>query len=133
MIYLDTCILIYALEDLGLRGERTREAMREVQTTLAVSSLVLHECLVGPLRDGDVEKRRRFTAAYDSMIHVDMDRPVFVEAAELRARYGLKAQDSLHLAAAQLAGCEAFWTNDKRLASASRGLAIDVIGDDVRG
>ena len=129
MIYLDSCILIYAIEDRGTRGGRAREAMRGVQKTLIVSPLVLHECLVRPLREGDVEMRQRFLAVYDRLVHVDLESPVFVEAAELRAKHGLKAPDSLHLAAAQLSGCDELWTNDKRLVSASHGLAVDIIGE----
>lgn len=127
MIYLDSCILIYALEDAGARGDRARVLLRDVQEILGASPLVLHECLVKPIRDGDNEMRKRFSAVYDRMVHVDLDAALFVEAAELRARFGLKAPDSLHLAAAQAAGCDQLWTNNKRLVAASRGLAVDVM------
>ncbi|WP_300265696.1 PIN domain-containing protein [Microbacterium sp.] len=127
MIYLDSCILIYALEDAGARGDRARVLLSGVNDTLVASPLVLHECLVKPIRDGDNEMRRRISGVYDRMEHVDLDASVFVEAAELRARFGLKAPDSLHLAAAQAAGCEQLWTNNKRLVAASRGLAVDVM------
>ncbi|MFT4212933.1 MAG: type II toxin-antitoxin system VapC family toxin [Microbacterium sp.] len=132
MIYLDTCILIYALEDGGGLGERTRAAMRGVDDRLAASPLVLHECLVRPIRDGDNELRARFVEVYNRLVRIQMDESVFVLAAELRARHGLKAPDSLHLAAAQLARCDQLWTNDERLATASRGLAVDMIGEAVR-
>lgn len=129
MIYLDSCILIYALEDTGPRGGRVRAALRDTTKTLVASPLVLHECLVRPFRDGDAESRRRVTEVYDQLMHIEVGRDVYVEAALLRAQFGLKAPDALHLAAAQSAGCEALWTNDKRLAAASHGLAVDVIGD----
>lgn len=127
LIYPDSCILIYALEDQGARGDRTRARLRGVGEVLVASPLVLHECLVKPMRDGDAEMRKRFSDVYDRMVHIDLDLSVFVEAAELRARFGLKGSDSLHLAAAQLAGAEQLWTNNKRLAAASRGLAVDVV------
>jgi len=49
---------------------------------------------------------------------------VYDGAAELRARYGLRTPDALHLACAQHHGCQALWTNDDRLARASHGLAV---------
>ena len=39
----------------------------------------------------------------------------------------LRTPDALHLAAAQVHGCSALWTNDSRLAVAGRGLAVDVL------
>lgn len=53
----------------------------------------------------------------------------YLHAARLRARRrGLQTADALHLAVAWRAGCTAFWTDDARLAAASGGLAVDVIG-----
>jgi len=56
-----------------------------------------------------------------------MNEQVFVQAAELRARFNLKTPDALHRATAQHHGCEALWTNDERLNVASRGLARSVL------
>ena len=44
---------------------------------------------------------------------------VFDLATELRAEHGIKTPDALHLAAAIHGGCDALWTNDKRLARAA--------------
>ncbi len=128
MIYLDACILIYALEDRGERGDTVRAALRETAGVVASSSLALHECLVGPLRRRDPEVRDRYLALFDRVETIELGAAAFIRAAELRADFGLRTPDALHLAAAQLAGCTELWTNDRRLAAASRGLAIDVIG-----
>lgn len=128
MIYLDSCILIYALEDSGPRGDAVRRALAAVDSPVASSPLALQECLVGPLRDRNVEVRDRYLALFDRIEIVDLDVAVFVRAAELRADFKLKTPDAVHLAAAQLSECTELWTNDKRLATASRGLAVDVIG-----
>ncbi|GAA1246212.1 putative nucleic acid-binding protein [Microbacterium phyllosphaerae] len=128
MIYLDSCILIYALEDSGPRGDAVRRALAAVDSPVASSPLALQECLVGPLRDRNVEVRDRYLALFDRIEIVDLDVAVFVRAAELRADFRLKTPDAVHLAAAQLSECTELWTNDKRLATASRGLAVDVIG-----
>lgn len=129
MIYLDSCILIYALEDVGTRGDAVRRALAQVDSAVASSPLALQECLVGPLRERNVEVRDRYLALFDRIEIIDLDVAVFVRAAELRADFGLKTPDAVHLAAAQLSECTELWTNDKRLAAASRGLAVDVIAE----
>lgn len=128
MIYLDSCILIYALEDHGPRGDAVRKALRTVEVAVASSPLALQECLVGPLRERNPELRDRYLALFERLEEVALDAAVFIRAAELRADFGLKTPDAVHLAAAQLAGCTELWTNDRRLAAASHGLAVDVVG-----
>ncbi|WP_337005344.1 MULTISPECIES: type II toxin-antitoxin system VapC family toxin [unclassified Microbacterium] len=126
MIYLDSCILIYAIEDGGPRGIAVRNALREVDVAVSSSPLALQECLVGPLKGRNVELRDRYLDAFDRIEQIALDTRAFVRAAELRADFGLKTPDALHLAAAQLAGCTELWTNDKRFLAASHGLAVDV-------
>ena len=53
--------------------------------------------------------------------------PVYLHAARLRAHFGLRTPDALHLACAQHHGCDALWTNDDRLAQASHGLAFNIL------
>lgn len=95
-------------------------------TEFAISPLVKLECLVKPLRSGDLVLQRRYEAALAALSLLAMDEPVFVAAAHLRARFGLRTPDALHLACAQHHECTALWTNDDRLAQASRGLAKSV-------
>lgn len=127
MIYLDSNILIYAIEDATPRGDRVRAALAAADDTVAVSALVLHECLVGPLRAQNFDLRDRYTRVIDKLAQIELDTAVFVRAAELRATFGIRTPDALHLAAAQIGGCSVLWTNDTRLAAASLGLAIDVV------
>ena len=127
MIYLDSCILIYAIEDSTIRGATVRSALERTEQPLAASPLVLHECLVGALRNTNLELRDRHLTIYGRLHQIDLDPEVFVRAAEIRAASGLRAPDSIHLAAAQVSGCDALWTNDARLASASHGLAVNVL------
>lgn len=127
MIYLDACILIYALEDRGPRGDAVRRAMASAPTSLATSPMVLPECLAAPLRIRDHALRDRYLAMYERLETIELGSGAYLRAAELRADFGLKTPDALHLAAAQLSGCDELWTNDKRLAVASHGLAIDIV------
>ena len=130
MIYLDSCIVIYAIEDQGERGDRVRERLAAAgDEVVAISPLVVEECLVGPLRADDLALHDTYLRAFERFELIDLELAHFVRAAELRARTGLRTPDALHLAAAQLSGCSALFTNDRRLAEASRGLAVDIVGD----
>lgn len=128
MIYVDSCLVIFAVERDDDLGRRTREALTRPATPLAISPLVLLESLVGPLRDPDTAARSRMMDALSSFELVPVDTEAYLDAARLRARHrGLATVDALHLAAARAAGCTALWTNDSRLASASGGFAVDVV------
>jgi uncharacterized protein len=50
----------------------------------------------------------------------------WARATELRARFGLKTPDALHLACAEVSGCQEFWTNDDRLSRAAAGLSLNL-------
>ena len=127
MIYLDSCIVIYAAEDRGPRGDLVRARLQSAgEENVAISSLVMLECLVGPLRDGDLGLSDRYDELFAQFRVLQLDERVCRRAAELRALNGIRTPDALHLAAAQLSGCRALWTNDRRLAAASHGLAVDI-------
>ncbi|MGH9838318.1 MAG: type II toxin-antitoxin system VapC family toxin [Blastocatellia bacterium] len=81
------------------------------------SAITLSECLVHPYRHGDMalaQKFRNVITAGVNTRYVGVD-AVAGQAAELRARYKLKLADSIQIAAAIAAGCDAFLTNDAAL------------------
>ncbi|MFP5461381.1 MAG: type II toxin-antitoxin system VapC family toxin [Gammaproteobacteria bacterium] len=127
LIYLDTCLLIYLVEQDPVFSSRIAEAIeREPAASFAISPLVRMECLVRPLRDGNLVIQRRFEHAFDTLVMLDIPAAVFDEAGVLRARFGLRTPEAMHLACAQHHGCQALWTNDDRLARASLGLARSI-------
>lgn len=129
MIYLDSCIVIYAVEDDGARGNAVRQRLAEsADTVVAISPLVTLECLVGPLRDENLGLHDHYLRAFDQFHRLPLNEEQYIRAAELRARYELRTPDALHLAAAQMHGCDQLWTNDSRLAAAAHGLAVVVPG-----
>jgi predicted nucleic acid-binding protein len=129
VIYLDSCILIYAIEDESARGTVIRQRLAAAGAAgVAISPLVILECLVGPLRERNLPLRDHYNRAFDRFTVLPSGTAEFIRAAELRADSSLRTPDALHLATAQLAGCNELWTNDSRLTAASRGLAIDVSG-----
>lgn len=127
LIYLDTCILIYLLERHPLHAARVETALESVEGRLAVSPLVKLECLVQPLRQGDLVRQRLYEGALAQLHLLPMDESVYLAAAQLRARFNLRTPDALHLACAQVHGCDALWTNDDRLVAASHGLAVNLL------
>lgn len=124
LIYLDTCLVIYLTEEDPKWFARVSSAVeRATDVRFAISPLVQMECLVGPLRRGDAVLQREYLDAFAELEVLGMPEQVFLQAAQLRARFGLKTPDALHLACAQHHRCEGLWTNDNRLAKASHGLA----------
>ncbi len=128
LIYLDSCMLIYAVEDQSSRGDAVRARLNNPELRMAISPLVVMECLVGPLKGDNLAARDRFTRVFARCDMLPLGLPEFMRAAELRARHSLRTADALHLAGAQLSGCDALWTNDARLTAASGGLAVNVLG-----
>jgi uncharacterized protein len=128
MIYVDTCLVIYAFEDDPVFGARARAALAtQAPDRLAISPLVKFECLVAPMKHGNLVLQRYYEDGLQHFMQLDMPEAVFIQGAQLRARFGLKTPDALHLATAQHHGCDALWTHDERLAQAAHGLAINVL------
>jgi predicted nucleic acid-binding protein len=70
---------------------------------------------------------RAYITPFAVFLSLAMPEPVYLQAAQLRARFNLRTPDALHLACAQHHRCAALWTNDDRLAQASHGLARNVL------
>ncbi len=127
-IYLDSCILIYRLDGPAEFADPIVAAIRAVGgAAFCVSNLVRLECLVGPIRQNDADKRTAFEAHFRKMTRLKLTRSVFDLAAELRAYYRLKTPDAIHAATAITHGCDEFWTNDRRLAAIEERIKTRVL------
>jgi predicted nucleic acid-binding protein len=127
VIYLDSCLVVYLVEEDAERAPPLHHVITaHADESFAVSPLVRMECLVKPLRDGDLALAKRFESALARFASLSLDDDVFGLATALRARFSLKTPDALHLACAQRHGCAALWTNDARLSRAAHGLAVNV-------
>lgn len=128
LIYLDACLVIYLAERHPTWSKPVAHAMAKARNArFGISPLVKMECLVGPIKRTDPVLEQVYAGVFDTLVSLSMPESVYLQAAELRARFGLKSPDALHLACAQHHRCDELWTNDNRLAQASHGLARKIL------
>jgi uncharacterized protein len=117
MIYLDSCIVVYWVENHSVFAPRIEQRVLQVTSVeFAISPLVMAEVLVTPFRQHNVVLIERYKAFFENCVVLSMPETIFVETARLRATFSsLKMPDALHLATARFHQCEVFWTNDEHL------------------
>jgi predicted nucleic acid-binding protein len=131
MVFLDASPIIYLLEQPPVWGPKATARITALLAggeLLAVSDLIRMECQVGPLKAGDavlLAKFQMFFASPDVRV-LQITGLVTDRAARIRAQFGFRPLDSLHLAAAVENGCALFLTNDARLTSFT-GMAVEVL------
>ena len=118
-VCLDSCIVIYLFQAPAATRDVVRRALvgDSKAPTPYVSALTRLECRVWPLRQMATDLLAAFDHFFGSrgLRVVRFTRAVFDLATELRAEYGIKTPDALHLAAALKGSCDEFWANDRRL------------------
>ena len=122
-VYLDANLYIYLFEGVSAHREKMRELVAEIDRrdiAVIASELMFAELLPRPLREG----RRDLVDRYFNLMQrtprialASVDRRVILRAVRLRADFGLRSMDALHLATALVHDCRTFLTNDRRLAS----------------
>lgn len=120
--YLDASAIIYFIEGAAaVRAQLTTSianAENDPAGRIITSRLARLECRVKPLRAADVA----LLATYDAFFTrarldvVDVTATVLDRATDLRARYGFKTPDAIHIASAIEAGADGFLTGDAGLA-----------------
>lgn len=132
-VYLDTCCVIYLIEDVPGFSEPMRAHLaRNPDAILCVSPLVRLEVLVKPLTDGNQVLAMDYEDFLAAQQWLSMGDPEFGMATQLRASHRLKTPDALHLAAAYRHGCAELWTNDDRLSQAAAGMAVNIFSEGTR-
>jgi uncharacterized protein len=118
LIYLDRCLVIYLNEGPIIWKDATRALMVDHSSSrFVISALVKAECLVKPMKTADIAAEQSFYDQFSDLAVLPMPDAVFIDAARLRAKHGIKLPDGLHIACAQHHGCAQFWTNDDRLSA----------------
>jgi len=130
MIYVDSCIAIYWVEENPICIEPLRIAFSMLPIgDMTYSPLVKLECLVYPYRQGNSGLIERYQRFFASAVCLSLSDEIFDDAARLRAAYpNLKTPDALHLACSQYYSCSALWTNDDRLYRTVGGYAVNICG-----
>ena len=116
-LYLDTAPVIYTVEQVPIFSELVDARLSVPDLVLVASDLTRLECRVKPLRGGNTRLLIEYDAFFDGAVAeiVALSREVIDRATEIRAQYGFKTPDAIHLAVAANANCEVFLTNDHRL------------------
>ncbi|HSI42539.1 MAG TPA: PIN domain-containing protein [Xanthobacteraceae bacterium] len=120
-IYWDANVFIRMVEGTDAVSSRLDAMLDPAAMTfdIVTSELTLAELLVEPLRAGD----RLRIAAYETLLTtheainvVSVDRPILTGAAHIRAAHSsTKLPDAIHIATAELAGCQIVLSADRRL------------------
>lgn len=118
----DTAPIIYFIERNPTYIDRMRVILRHIShphNTLGHASvMVLAEVLVQPLKMGNyslAQKYERILAKNNRLQLIPVSPSIARQTAKIRADYGLKTPDALHIATAIETGCDAFLTNDRGL------------------
>ena len=134
-IYLDSCVIIYLVE--GRQPFERRVAARLAQLRIGTTPLVLTsrlsrlECRTRPLREGNtalLADYETFFAPADLRL-IEISAAVVERATDLRARYGFKTPDALHLATAIEERADLFLTGDGALARCAE-IQVEVLVPD---
>ena len=120
-VYLDSNLYIYLLEGIDVYRRPMVALAAELDrqdVSVIASELLFAELLPRPVRDG----RPALVASYLELLQgtpritlTSVDRNVILRAVHLRADFGLRSMDAMHVATALVHGCETFITNDERL------------------
>lgn len=120
-LYLDANAIIYSVESSSSLRDAVKQHIRDVRGSgdgVVVTSILSRlECRTGPLRRKDPERLQLFDQFFTDpeLLVFDIDTGVVDRATELRAQYGFRTPDAIHLATALLLDCDTFLTGDDKL------------------
>ncbi len=127
-IYLDSAAVIYIVERVAPYAAVVDARLSEPDSVIVTSDLTRLECRVKPLRQENAALLKDFDDYFEGAVEdmVGLSREVVDLATRIRAQYGFKTPDALHLAVAVLSDCDVFLTNDHRLDRFSE-ISIEVV------
>jgi len=105
-LYLDASAIIYMVETPGsftaATQERVKQHTSQPDGRLLTSRLSRLECRVRPVREQNAKRLAEYEDFFtaEDIVVADVTAAVIERATDLRARYGFKTPDALHLATA---------------------------------
>jgi len=127
-VYLDSAPIIYLVENVSPHIDYLLSRLANENALQICSDLSRLECRVFPVREQKTTLSAAFDAYFNTIINeiVPLTSTVIDLGTEIRAQYGFKTPDALHLACAVSANCDLFMTNDKQL-ERFQEIAVEVI------
>lgn len=119
-LYLDANAIIYAIE--GAHPFRdavldwTGKARLVANGRILTSRLSRLECRSKPLGAGDTRLLTLYDELFGLLQVIELREDLVEQATALRARFGLRSADAIHLTTALVEKADVFLTGDKRLA-----------------
>jgi uncharacterized protein len=116
-VYLDACCIIYAVEGAPEWNRAIHRQLGELpnSVTLTTSSLSRLECRTKAVKLDDQTLLTTYEIVFGNMRLREISAAVIDRATEIRARYGFKTPDAIHLATAVESRAFLFLTGDERL------------------
>jgi predicted nucleic acid-binding protein len=126
--YLDACCLIYLTEGTPEWRAAVEARLKTLPGTtgLVTSRISRLECRSKPLRDREAGLLALYDAAFAKTRLIEVSEAIIERATEIRATYGLRSADAIHLATAIDVGADVFLTGDGALARCSE-IIVDVL------
>jgi predicted nucleic acid-binding protein len=121
LYFLDTAPLIYFIEGNSQYQETLNaffKANEDGRILMASSVLTITEILIHPLKLGKYElalKYRQILSGSDNFNIFDINQETAFQAAEMRAKYGIKTPDAFQIASGIQSKSDYFLTNDFQL------------------
>src|SRR5664279_1324397 len=104
-VYLDSCTAIYLVEEHPAYCAAIENALARLDGIVCYSPLTELECLVLPLRLERTDLLDKFNRFFALNLKLNIPDAVYRDAARLRAKFGIKTPDALHLATARYHDC----------------------------
>ena len=117
IIYLDAQAIIYSVEKHARYEPMLRPlwiALKAGSVRIVTSELSLLEVLVGPYKSGDLALASSYETLLGSqgIAQIPIQASVLKQAAQLKAQFGLRTPDAIHVATAIAAQCTSCVGND---------------------
>jgi predicted nucleic acid-binding protein len=119
LVYLDACAIIYLVEGAQAIQQTVKTRLSQHHANaLTTSRLSRLECRIGPLKNNAASLLSIYEAFLSAagLTIVELTADVIERATDLRAAYGFKTPDALHLGSAIEGGADIFITGDGKLA-----------------
>ncbi len=136
LIGLDSVIFIYLLEEHPQYLSRVERVLSSVEKGMkhAVMSVIgMIEILTGPKKAGRedlVPQYKRLISQFPNLSIIGIDERIVDVSSDLRAKYGIRTPDAIHLATAITRDADVFFTNDRDLLRVKE-IRISLVGGNV--